>query len=84
MGGAVGEWVIGHKPVRNVVLSLADHSAQFEGKRRRNGNRARDILVVVYHFGRNAGGGKDAADDIAGVIAADTANDGIYDRWPAD
>ncbi len=77
MRRAVGERVIGNKPICDVVLPFTDDVAEFEGKRCRYGNGGRDIFVVVHHLGDNAGSREDAADHIGGVVAADAADDRV-------
>ena len=77
MWRAVGERIIRDETVRDIALPLADYFAEFERKRCRNGNGARDSFVIVHHLGRDAGRGEDTADDIGGIVTADAAYDGI-------
>ena len=78
MRRAVGERVVGYEAIADVVLLFADHFAEFQRKRRRNGNRARKVFVIVHHTRNGSGRGRqNAADNVAGVVAADAGDDRI-------
>ena len=77
MRRAVGERKIRHEPIGDVVLLLADDFAEFERERGRDGNGAGNVLVVVHDLGRRSRCGKNAADHVAGVVAAYAADDRV-------
>ena len=67
---------VGHEAIGDVLLLLADDLAEFERQGCRNGNSARNGLVIVDDLGI-AGMRQDPADHVGGVIGADAGDDRV-------
>src|SRR5262249_18181979 len=76
MWRSILEWIVRDESVGDVVLLFVDHATKLKRQGRRDWDRAWNIPIVVHHS-RGTGCRLNSGDDIAGIVATHTGDEGI-------